>query len=134
MKVKVIILLDTSVIYPIFDTSWASPIQVVPKNGGMIIILNEKNELIPMRTVTGWRVYIDHFPLPFINQLLGKLFRHMYYCFLDRLLGYFQILIALKDQEKTTFTCPYGTFAYKRMPFGLCNALATFQRCMMAIF
>ncbi|GJT12311.1 reverse transcriptase domain-containing protein [Tanacetum coccineum] len=39
-----------------------------------------------------------------------------------------------KDQEKTTFTCPYGTFAYRRMPFGLCNAPGTFQRCMMAIF
>ncbi|GJV24056.1 reverse transcriptase domain-containing protein, partial [Tanacetum coccineum] len=47
---------------------------------------------------------------------------------------FFQIPIAPKDQEKTTFTCPYGTFAYRRMPFGLCNALATFQRCMIAIF
>ncbi|GJT69747.1 reverse transcriptase domain-containing protein [Tanacetum coccineum] len=48
--------------------------------------------------------------------------------------GYFQIPIDPKDQEKTTFTCPYGTFAYRRMPFGLCNAPGTFQRCMMAIF
>nr|GEZ98751.1 reverse transcriptase domain-containing protein [Tanacetum cinerariifolium] len=48
--------------------------------------------------------------------------------------GYFHIPIDPKDQEKTTFTCPYGTFAYKRMPFGLCNAPGTFQRCMMAIF
>ncbi|GJZ32180.1 reverse transcriptase domain-containing protein [Tanacetum coccineum] len=47
---------------------------------------------------------------------------------------YFQIPIDPKDQEKTTFTCPYGTFAYRRMPFGLCNAPGTFQRCMMAIF
>nr|GFB94494.1 reverse transcriptase domain-containing protein [Tanacetum cinerariifolium] len=57
-----------------------------------------------------------------------------YYCFLDGFSGYFQIPIDPKDQEKTTFTCPYGTFAYKRMPFGLCNAPGTFQRCMMAIF
>lgn len=59
---------------------------------------------------------------------------HAYYCFLDRYLGYNQIAIASKDQEKTTFTCPYGTFAYKRMPFGLCNAPTTFQRCIMSIF
>ncbi|GKB54234.1 putative nucleotidyltransferase, ribonuclease H [Tanacetum coccineum] len=72
---------------------------VVPKKGGMVIVKNEKNELIPQRTVTGWR-----------------------------------IPIALEDQEKTTFTCPYGTFAYKRMPFRLCNAPTTFQRCMTAIF
>ncbi|GKC10168.1 reverse transcriptase domain-containing protein, partial [Tanacetum coccineum] len=57
-----------------------------------------------------------------------------YYCFLDGFSGFFQILIAPEDQEKTTFTCPYGTFAYRRMSFGLCNAPATFQRCMTAIF
>ncbi|GJU61488.1 reverse transcriptase domain-containing protein, partial [Tanacetum coccineum] len=57
-----------------------------------------------------------------------------FYCFLDGFSGYFQIPIDPKDQEKTTFTCPYGTFAYRRMPFGLCNAPGTFQRCMMAIF
>ncbi|MBC2863374.1 RNA-directed DNA polymerase [Klebsiella pneumoniae] len=55
-------------------------------------------------------------------------------CFLDGYYGYNQIPIALEDQEKTTFTCPFGTFAYRRMPFGLCNALATFQRCMTSIF
>nr|GEX08828.1 reverse transcriptase domain-containing protein [Tanacetum cinerariifolium] len=57
-----------------------------------------------------------------------------YYCFLDGFSGYFQILIDPRDQEKTTFTFPYGTFTYRRMPFGLCNALGTFQRCMLAIF
>ncbi|GJW86415.1 reverse transcriptase domain-containing protein [Tanacetum coccineum] len=59
---------------------------------------------------------------------------NQFYCFLDGFSGYFQIPIDPKDQEKTTFTCPYGTFAYRRMPFGLCNAPGTFQRCMMAIF
>ncbi|GJT30209.1 reverse transcriptase domain-containing protein [Tanacetum coccineum] len=69
-----------------------------------------------------------------MDQLLERLAGNEYYCFLDGFSGYFQIPIDPKDQEKTTFTCPYGTFAYRRMPFGLCNAPGTFQRCMMAIF
>ncbi|GJW08354.1 reverse transcriptase domain-containing protein [Tanacetum coccineum] len=95
--------------------------------------------------VTGWRVCIDyqklndatrkdHFPLPFIDQMLERLAGHEYYYFQDGFSGYFQILITLEDQEKTTFTCSYVTFTYKRMPYGLCNASTTFQRCMMAIF
>nr|GFB99570.1 reverse transcriptase domain-containing protein [Tanacetum cinerariifolium] len=124
---------------------WVSPVHCVPKKGGMTVIKNDENELVPTRLVTGWRVCIDyrklneatrkdHFPLPFIDQMLERLAGNEYYCFLDRFSGYFQIPIDPKDQEKTTFTCPYGTFAYKRMPFGLCNAPGTFQRCMMAIF
>nr|GEU77120.1 hypothetical protein [Tanacetum cinerariifolium] len=76
----------------------------------------------------------DHFPLPFMDQMLERLAGNEYYCFLDGFSGYFQIPIDPKDQENTTFTCPYGTFAYKRMPFGLYNGPGTFQRCMMAIF
>nr|GFA41960.1 reverse transcriptase domain-containing protein [Tanacetum cinerariifolium] len=76
----------------------------------------------------------DHFPLPFMDQMLERLSGNQYYCFLDGFSGYFQIPIDLKDQEKTTFTCPYEMFAYRRMPFRLCNAPGTFQRCMMAIF
>jgi hypothetical protein len=55
------------------------------------------------------------------------------FCYLDGYFGYHQILIHLDDQSKTTFTCPYGTFAYRRMSFGLCSAPASFQRCMMVI-
>ncbi|GJR99451.1 reverse transcriptase domain-containing protein [Tanacetum coccineum] len=69
-----------------------------------------------------------------MDQMLERLAGNEYYCFLDGFSGYFQIPIDPHDQEKTTFTCPYGTFAYRRMPFGLCNAPGTFQRCMMAIF
>nr|GEY11792.1 reverse transcriptase domain-containing protein [Tanacetum cinerariifolium] len=113
--------------------------------GGFTVVANEENELIPTRLVTGWRVCIDyrklneanrkdHFPLPFMDQMLERLAGNEYYCFLDGFFGYFQIPIDPRDQEKTTFTCPYGTFAYRRMPFGLCNAPGTFQRCMLAIF
>ncbi|GKB55113.1 reverse transcriptase domain-containing protein [Tanacetum coccineum] len=120
IKKEVIKLLDAGLIYPISDSLWVSPVHCVPQKGGMTVVTNEDNELIPTRLVTGWRVCIDyqklndatrkdHFSLPFMDQML-------------------------EHQEKTTFTCPYGTFAYRRMPFGLCNAPGTFQRCMMAIF
>ncbi|CAN6570924.1 unnamed protein product [Malus baccata var. baccata] len=76
----------------------------------------------------------DHFPLLFLDQMLEMLAGHSFYCFLDGYSGYNQIVIAPDDQENTTFTCPFGTFAYRRMPFGLCNDPATFQRCMVSIF
>ncbi|KAL1221954.1 RNA-directed DNA polymerase-like protein [Cardamine amara subsp. amara] len=66
--------------------------------------------------------------------MLERLANHPYYYFLDGYSGFFQIPIHPNDQEKTTFTCPYGTFAYRRMPFGLCTSPATFQRCMTSIF
>nr|GEV95967.1 reverse transcriptase domain-containing protein [Tanacetum cinerariifolium] len=76
----------------------------------------------------------DRFPLPFMDRMLERLAGNEYYCFLDGFSGYVQIPIDLKDQEKTTFTYPYGAFTYRHMPFALCNAPDTFQRCMMAIF
>nr|GEU36371.1 reverse transcriptase domain-containing protein [Tanacetum cinerariifolium] len=119
--------------------SVGSPIHCVPKKGGITVVENENNELIPTRLVTRWRVCIDyrklndetrkdHFPLPFMDQMLERLAGNEFYCFLDGFSGYFQIPIKPPGQEKTTFTCPCGTFAYRRMPFGIYNAPGTFQR------
>nr|GEZ96526.1 hypothetical protein [Tanacetum cinerariifolium] len=99
-----------------------SLVHCLSKKGGFTVVENEENELIPTRLVTGWRVCIDyrklneatrknHFPLPFMDQMLERLTKNKYYCFLDGFSCYFQIPIDPKDQEKTTFTCPYGTFA-----------------------
>nr|GEW44411.1 reverse transcriptase domain-containing protein [Tanacetum cinerariifolium] len=138
-------LLDAGLIYSISDSPWVSPVHCVPKKGGFTIVKNEENELIPTRLVTKWRVCIDyrklneatskdHFPLPFMDQMFERLAGNEFYCFLDGFSWYFQIPIDPCDLEKTTFICPYGMFAYQRMPFGLCNAPGMFQRCMLAIF
>nr|GEY24122.1 reverse transcriptase domain-containing protein [Tanacetum cinerariifolium] len=145
IKKEVEKLLDAGLIYPISDSPWVSPVHCVPKKGSFTVVENEENELIPTRLVTRWRVCIDylklneatrkdHFPLSFMDQMLERLAGNEYYCFLDGFSGYFQIPIDPRDQENTTFTCPYGTFAYRRMPFGLCNASGTFQTCMLALF
>ncbi|RDX96715.1 hypothetical protein CR513_20586, partial [Mucuna pruriens] len=118
-------LLAAGIIYPISDSQWVSPVQVVPKKSGMTIMKYQQDELATCK---------DHFPLSFIDQVLEKLSGKSHYCFLDDFSGYMQIHIAPKDQHKTTFTCPFGTFAYTRMPFGMCNAPSTFQHCMTSIF
>ena len=105
---QVLKLLEAELIHPISDSAWVSPIQVVPKKGGLTAIRNENNDLIPTRTVTGWRMCIDyrklneatrkdHFPLPFMDQMLDRLARQSFYCFLDEYLGYNHIVVDPKD-------------------------------------
>ena len=145
VRIKVLKLLQAGIIYPISDSTWVSPTQVMPKKSGATTVKNAKGEEMPTRLTTGWRICIDyrrlnevtrkdHFPLPFMDQLLERVSGHPFYCFLDGYSGYFQIEIAADDRDKTTFTYPFGTYAYRRMPFSLCNASATFQRCMLSIF
>ena len=142
---EVIMLLDNEIIYLMSDSNWVSPTQVVPKKSRVIVIINEKNKLIPTRTIISWRMCIDyrklnsmtrkdHFSFPFMNQIQKRVAGHEFYCFLNGYLGYNQIEIALEDQEKTIFTCPFGTFSYRMIPFGLCNAPTIFQRCILSIF
>ncbi|RDX91356.1 Retrovirus-related Pol polyprotein from transposon 17.6, partial [Mucuna pruriens] len=145
VKKEVIKLHVARIIYLVLDSQWVSSVQVVPKKSGIIVTKNQHDDLVPMRIQNNWQVYIDyrrlnqatrkdHFPLPFIDQVLEKLVGKSHYCFLDGFFGYLQIHIEPKDQHKTTFTSPFGTFAYTRMPFGLCNAPSTFHCCMTSIF
>ena len=108
VKKEIVKLLDAGIIYPISDSKWVSPIHVVLKKGGMIVVQNENNELIPTRTVTGWHMCIDyrklnkatrkdHFLLPFIDQLLERLANHSFFCYLDGYSSFFQISIHPDD-------------------------------------
>ena len=145
VKDEILKWLNAGIIYLISDSPWVSLVHVVPKKAGITVTTNDKGEEIQTCLPRKWRVCIDyrklnvatkkdHFPLPFIDQILDKLSGQGFYCFLDGYSGYNQLAIHPDDQEKTTFTCPFGTYVFQRMPFGLCNALITFQRCMTAIF
>ena len=120
-------LLDVGFIYPISDSQWVSPLVIVPKNNGKWLICVDYREL-------NKETQKDHFPFPFVDQVLDTLAGKKFFSFLDGFSVYNQIQIALEDQDKTTFTCPWGTFAYRVLPFGLCNVPATFQRAILGIF
>ena len=129
MKKEVLKLLHAGIIYPVPHSNWVSPVQVVPKKGGMMVIENNKNELIPQWTITRWTMCIDyqklnvatkkdHFPLSFIEEMLEQLVKQPFFCFLDGYSRYHQIPIHHDDQTKTTFICLYETYAYRQMSFG----------------
>jgi len=98
-------ILDAKFIYPIFDSQWVSPLVIVPKKDGIWHICIDYKEL-------NKSTLKDYFPLPFIDQVLDTLVSKKYFSFLDGFSGYNQTQITLEDQDKTTFTCPWGTFTY----------------------
>lgn len=109
IKKEIIKWLDVGVVYSIADSKWVRPIQSIPKKYGTTVVPNEKNRLLPMRLVTGWRVGMeyrkmniwtkkDHFPMPFMDQMLDRLMGRGWYYFLNGYLVYNQIMIVHKNQ------------------------------------
>ena len=126
VKKEVTKLLQAEIIYPISDSQWVSPVQVVPKNTGLTVIKNERDELIPTRVQNSWRVCIDyrrlkqvtrkdHFPLPFIDQMLERLAGKSHYCFLDGFLVIYKFILLLRIKKK-----PYSPVPLALFPIGGC--------------
>lgn len=127
IKAEVEKLLKAGFIYPIPLTDWVSNIVPVDKKQGTIrVCVNycDINRACPK----------DNYPTPFIDQLIDECARSEIYSFMYDFSGYNQINITPADQHKTTFICPWGTFAYKMLPFGLKNVGATFQRAVSYAF
>jgi len=120
-------MLIANFIYPISDSQWVSPLVMVPNKNGKCRICVDYQELKK-------ETHKDHFPLRFIHQVLDMLAGKKYLSFLNGFSGYNKIHIAPKDQYKTKFTYPWGTFSYHVLPFGFCNAPTTFQRDVIGKF
>lgn len=119
VRKEIVQLLDAGIIYPVAECKWVSPVHCVPKKGGFTVVPNKNNELIPTRTIVGYRMCTDyrmlnketrkdHYPFPFIDQMLERLAMHTHFCYLDGYSRFSQIAVHPDDQEKTTFTCPFG--------------------------
>ncbi|GJU92586.1 reverse transcriptase domain-containing protein [Tanacetum coccineum] len=133
-------LLDAGLIYPILDSPWVSPLHCVPKKGGMTVVTNDENELVPTRLVTGWRVCIDyrklneatrkdHFHFPFMDQMLERLAGNEYYFFFAGFSGYFQIPIDLKDQER-----PHSPAHTERLLIAKCLSAYAMHQARFRVF
>src|SRR4051812_39305233 len=123
---EILKILDVGVIFPISDSKWVSPIHVVPKKSGITVVKNTNDEMVPTRVQTGWRVCIDyrklntatrkdHFPLPFIDQMLERLAGHSHYCFLDGYSGIIRFLLLLRTRRRRLSLAPTV-----RMPIDVC--------------
>jgi hypothetical protein len=125
-------LIEARFIYPVKHSEWVSPIVIVPKKVGAdgIAKIRVCQDFCKLNNATKR----DFYPLPFTDIILDHATGHKVYTFLDGMSGYYQIHIREADQVYTTFTSDWGTFAFRRMPFGLCNAPGTFQHIMMDIF
>ncbi|MCO5577579.1 hypothetical protein L7F22_031410 [Adiantum nelumboides] len=119
--------LKAGFITKVANSDWLFPIVVVPKKNGKLRVCVDYRKL-NAQTIK------DPFPLPFTDMLLDEIAGYEMYSFMDGYSGYNQLQIAPEDRAKTTFITEWGAFMYLVMPFGLCNALATLQRCMMEIF
>jgi hypothetical protein len=133
VRIEVMKLLDAEIIYPISNSKWVSPIHVVPKRAGLMVVKNKYDVLVPTCIQSGWRVCInyhklnvatrkDHFSLPFIDQMVERLAGHDYYCFLDDYSGYNQVPVGPKirrRQHSPVFLGRSPTVVYL---LGLCNA------------
>ena len=108
---EILMLLEAGIIYSVADSQWVSLVHCVPKKGGINVVPNDKNELTPQRIVIGYRMVMDirklnkatkmdHYPFPYIDQMLERLSKHTHYCFLDGFSGFSQIPVSKEDQEK----------------------------------
>ena len=110
VRKEILKLLEADIIYPVADSQWVSPVHCVPKKGGITVVPNDKDELIPQRIIIGYRMVIDfrklnkatkkdHYPLPFIDQMLERLSKHTHFCFLDGYSGFSQIHVSAEDHQ-----------------------------------